>query len=124
MNANSARIALLLVLCTSGLGSAQTTTKEASQYPSPIDVYEAVLHYQIKAWELVANSYCVKVNGKDAPTALLERFRPLPVKVASACRKQTSQSVLMRVVDRSTGKQSVIFDIGEIRWPKQLEAEV
>jgi hypothetical protein len=87
-------------------------------------MYEAVLRYQVKTWELAANSYCVKVNGKDAQTTVQERFRPLPVKVASACRKQTSQSVVMQVVDRSTGKQSVIFDMGEIRWPKQLEAEV
>jgi hypothetical protein len=124
MNDNTARIVLLLVLCASGLGSAQTATKEALQYPSPVDVYEAVLRYQIKTWELAANSYCVKVNGKDAQAALLERFRPLPVKGASACRKQTSQSVLMRVIDGGTGKQSVIFDMGEIRWPKQSEAEV
>jgi len=121
-------MALLLVLCARSLGqtspAAQAAAGEPPQHPSPTDVYQAVLRYQVKTWELAADSYCVEVNGKDADAALLERFKPLRVKGASACRKQTTNRVLMRVVDRVTGKMSVIFDMGEIRWPKRSEAEV
>ena len=129
MNGIIARIALLLALCPSGLGETssgpQTAVGEAApQHPSPTDVYEAVLRYQIKTWDLAADSYCVKVNGEDAELALLERFKPLRVKGASACRQRTIERVLMQIVDRRTGKQSVIFDMGKIRWSKGSEAEV
>ncbi len=88
------------------------------------DVYQVVLRYQVQTWELAADSYCVEVNGKDADAALLERFKPLRVKRASACRKKQTNRVWMQVVDRVSGKLSVIFDMGEIRWPKRSEAEV
>jgi hypothetical protein len=122
------RTALSLVLCASGLGQTNgstppTATTEAPQNPSAADVYEAVLRYQVKSWELAAESYCVRVNGKDANTTLLERLKPLNLKGASACRERTVQHVMMRIVDRKTGRMSVIFDVGEIRWRK-FEAEV
>jgi hypothetical protein len=130
MNAVVARIALSIVLWAGGLGQTnqsgppQTAATEVPQHPSTTDIYEAILRYQIRSWELAADSYCIEVIGKDANKALLERFKPLPVKVASACRKRTTQIVMMRVVDKETGKMSVIFDMGKIRWPKHSEAEV
>lgn len=130
MNGLIPRIALSLVLWTSGVGQTNqsstppTEPKEAPQHPSPTDVYEAVLRYQVKSWELAADAYCVEVNGRDADEALLERLKPLRVKEASACRKQRKQVIVMRVVDRKTGKMSVIFDMAEIRWPTHSEAEV
>lgn len=130
MNKVPARIALLLALCAGGVGQAnqsgipQTTARVAAEHPPATDIYEVILRYQIKSWELAADSYCVEVNGKDADKVLLERLQPLRVKGASACRKQTTQVVIMRVVDRKTGKMAVIFDMGEIRWPTRSEAEV
>jgi len=128
MKGTIAQIALLLVLCASSL--AQTSPiapggpQEKPAKPSPTDVYQAVLRYQVKTWELAADTYCVEVNGKDADAALLEPFKALHVKGASACHKKTTNRVLMRVVDRVTGKMSLIFDMGKIRWPKRSEAEV
>lgn len=103
--------------------TAPTGTKEAPQHPSPIDIYEAVLRYQIKSWELTADSYCVEVNGRDATRELLKRMEPLRVKGASGCRKQTRLH-MMHIVDRKTGKTSVIFDMGEIHWRTQSDADV
>lgn len=92
-----------------------------------VDVREAVLRYQISTWKLAAATYCVKVDGQDADRRFLTRFYPLPVKGASGCRKQTPSKLpkfLYTIVDKHTKKNSVIFDIGEIRWVKQTEAEV
>ena len=122
------RLAPLLVLW--AVGAAQTTnTTQApagkdQQAPSATDLYEVVLRYQIKSWELAADSYCVEVNGKDASKELLNRLMSLPVKPASACRKKTTHRVMMRVVDKKSGKMSVIFDMGQIRWPRSSEADV
>jgi hypothetical protein len=126
----AAQTALTVALCVSSVGqtiqinTTSSRTGETPQHPSATDIYEAVLRYQIKSWELAADSYCVEVNGTDADKALLERFTPLNVKVASECRKQTSQLVMMRIVDKKTGKRSVIFDMGEIHWLEGSEAEV
>ncbi len=81
------------------------------------DIYEAVVRYQIKTWDLVAHSYCVTVRDKNPNATFLKRFDPLPVKKGSACRKKKDRIgglVLMGVVDKKTGKRSVIFDVGEI----------
>jgi hypothetical protein len=122
------RLASLLLLC--AIGAAQTTNTvqspagEDQQALSATDLYEVVLRYQIKSWQLAADSYCVEVNGKDASKELLNRFMSLPVKPASACRKKTTQRVMMRVVDRKSGKMSVIFDMFQIRWRTVSEAEI
>jgi len=80
MNGIITRFALLLALCPIVLGQTssgpQTAVGEAPQHPSSIDVYEAVLRYQIKTWDLAADSYCVKINGEDAEGTLLDRLKP------------------------------------------------
>jgi hypothetical protein len=88
------------------------------------DVYEAVVRYQIKSWDLAANSYRVLVDGRDATRDSPRRFDPLLVKGASSCRKDTKQKVSMQVLDKKTGKLSVIFDVEAIRWLTENEAEV
>ncbi len=100
----------------------------AAQEPQPesafADVYEAVVRYQIKSWDLAANSYCVSVDGRDPTKDFLKRFNPLLVKGASGCIKQTKLKVSMQVVDKKTGKPSVIFDVEAIHWLSQNEAVV
>ena len=88
------------------------------------NVVEAVVRYQIESWELAANSFCISIEGKDATTDFLRRLAPLPVKAASGCRKQTTEKVMVSVVDKKTGKRSVIFDIEAIHWISENEAEV
>jgi hypothetical protein len=46
------------------------------------------------------------------------------VKGASNCRKQTIEKVLVVVLDKKTGKHSVIFNLDTIRWITENEAEV
>jgi hypothetical protein len=53
---------------------------------------------------------------QDATRDFPRRFDPLPVKGASSCRKDTKQKVSMQVLDKKTGKLSVIFDVEAIRW--------
>jgi hypothetical protein len=88
------------------------------------NVFEAVVRYQIESWELAANSYCISIEGKDATTDFLRRLTPLPVKPASGCRKQTTEKVIVSVVDKKTGKRSVIFDVEAIHWISENEAAV
>ncbi|HEX7285051.1 MAG TPA: hypothetical protein VF532_02660 [Candidatus Angelobacter sp.] len=94
----------------------------------PPELYEAVVRYQIDAWQLAADSYCIEINGKDAGKEILEHLQPLRVKGASACRRETVSRVkplaVMHVVDKETKKLSVIFDIGSVRWKSDSEAEV
>lgn len=105
-------------------------TSASTKKPSPVsstDVYEAVVRYQIKSWELTADSYCVEVNGKDAGQELLSRLEPLPIKPASGCREQTrSVGALktMEVIDKKTKKRAVIFDIEKILWRSETGADV
>jgi len=100
------------------------TAPEPQAESASADVYEAVVRYQIKSWDLAANSYCISVEGKDATKDFLKRFNPLPVTVASNCIKQAKQKVSMQVVDKKTGKASVIFDVEAIHWLTKNEAEV
>ena len=62
--------------------------------PQPDDIYEAVIHYQIRSWELAADSYCIKVNGRDASESLLDRLGPNRTKAASRCREQKSEVMM------------------------------
>ena len=95
---------LLLALTVQSSVVAQQPRKESEV----ADVYEAVVRYQIKSWDLAANSYCVSIEGRDAAKDFLKRFDPLPVKGASSCRKQTMEKVLVVVTDKQSGKRSVI----------------
>lgn len=119
---------LALVLCTTALGQvkdgrASTPSKTVPKPLSTIDLYEIVVRYQIKSWELTADSFCLEVNGRAATRTLLERLQPLRVKASSACRENT-QTPMMEVVDKETGKMSVIFDLEKIHWHTPSEAEV
>lgn len=119
-NAKAACITFLLI---SALHSSIRSQDSASQTASD-DVYEAVVRFQITSWDLAAHSYCISINGHNASQQFLARFDSLPVKTASGCHKQTTQKVVMSIVDKA-GKHSVIFDVGSIRWLKEnQEAEV
>jgi hypothetical protein len=123
-------VMLCVALCATGFGQATATTvpptataTSSPQRPSEVEVYEAVLRYQIKSWDLNADSYCVKVGGKDASKTLLGRLQPLHVKSASGCKERHIASV-MEIVDKKTGKLSVIFDMGKIHWLAPSNADV
>lgn len=98
--------------------------QESRKQSESADAYEAVIRYQIRVWNLAADSYCISVNGRDATEDFLQRFDPLPVKAASNCRKQTKEKVMVVVLDKKTGKRSVIFDVETIRWSTDNDAEV
>ena len=101
--------------------------EEAQNTPSEdesANVFEAVVRYQIESWELAANSYCISIQGKDATTDFLRRLTPLPVKAASGCRKHTTEKVMVSVVDKKTGKRSVIFDVKAIHSISENEVTV
>ena len=117
---NTRLAVVFLLLAALAPASAQNSPEEAKS----ADLYEAVVRYQIKTWDLAANSYCVSIDGKDAAKDFLARFDPLPVKPASACRKRTSQKVIMGVVDKKSRKPAVIFDLESVRWLSSDEAEV
>jgi hypothetical protein len=107
--------------------SPMSQTSQSEENNAPADVYEAVVRYQIKSWELAAAAYCVKVNGQDADKIFLKRFHPLPVKGASACREDAPRGLefpFSLVVEKQTGKNSVIFDVGRLRWLNQSAVEV
>jgi hypothetical protein len=106
--------------------SPPSQTSQSEENTSPADVYEAVVRYQIKSWELAAAAYCVKINGRDADKIFLNRFHPLPVKGASACREDAPrlEFPFPVVVDKQTRKNSVIFDVGRLRWLNQSAVEV
>ena len=116
----AAHVFLLLFLAAQSFASGNSTEKRAAE----LDIHEAVIRFQIKTWDLEASSYCVSINGKTPSKELLKRLNPLPVKIASGCRKKTIAGVQMSVLDKQTGKRSVIFDVGSIRWLKGGEAEV
>ena len=97
---------------------------QSSEEAESANVFEAVVRYQIESWELAANSYCISIEGKDATTDFLRRLTPLPVKAASGCRKQITEKVMVSVVDKKTGKRSVIFDVEAIQWISENEAAV
>jgi hypothetical protein len=116
-------ICFLLVLIIQSYVQAQEPTRKATT----ADVYEAVVRYQIKSWNLAASSYCVMIDNSDAEKVFLKRFNPLPVKPASDCKKKNTKIgkiTLMNVVDKATGKRSVIFDLDSIRWVTETEAVV
>jgi hypothetical protein len=88
------------------------------------EVYKAVILFQIKSWDLAANSYCIKINSHDADKALLKQLQSPRVMPASACKKVDRRSAFMRVVNKKTRKNSVIFDLEAIRWKSETEVEV
>lgn len=124
---------LLLVAIGNLMGQANSNnsppsqTSQSEENAVPADVYEAVVRYQIKSWELAAAAYCVKINGRDADKIFIKRLHPLPVKGASACREDEPRGLgppFSVVVDKQTRKNSVIFDVGRVRWLNQSAVEV
>jgi hypothetical protein len=88
------------------------------------DVRETIVRYQIRTWKMAAASYCIKIDDKDASKEFLARFSSLPVKRASQCKTKKVDPVMTDVLDRSTKKQSVIFDIGQFHWVSDHEVGV
>ncbi len=101
-----------------------SVTGQAARKDAELEIREAIIRFQIKTWELTADSYCVSINGKDPHEEFLKRFQPLPVKGASGCRKKTIGKVQISVLDKRTGKLAVIFDLGSIRWLSDGKVEV
>lgn len=87
-----------------------------------LDLYEAVIRFQIKSWQQAAHTYCIEINGIDPDPALLQRLRPLHVKGASACQKLNEKN-LMSIVDGKM-KGSVIFKLASVRNVSESEVEV
>jgi len=108
-----------LLLITVSISSAQPEPEPKADE----DIYEAVFRYQIQTWDLNADSYCLEVMGKDASKDLLERLKPLPVKAASGCRTR-KRFYRKYVVDKKSGKISVIFDLSRITWLTPTEVKV
>jgi hypothetical protein len=102
--------------------SAQLSQTPAQRSLVRLDLYEAVIRYQIKSWEQKAHTYCIAVNGVDAEWSLLDRLRPFQVKRASACHR-LNQKPVMPVVD-ARQKESVIFNLGIIRSLSDAEVEI
>jgi hypothetical protein len=121
MRAISGAVPVLLMLLL--LSQSSTEAQDSGRTIAELSIREAVIRFQIKSWDLAANSYCVSLNNKDPDGEFLRRFYPLPVKGASACRKRTGPGAQMSVADK-TGKRSVIFDIGSIRWLGETDADV
>ena len=86
-------------------------------------IYEAVVRYQIKSWNLGAATYCIRMNGEDADKEFLRKLSPLPVKGASECEEK-QRKLTMSIIDKHSKKRSVIFGVGAIQWRKDTEADV
>ena len=120
---NNVRMIPLLI----ALMMAQEVLPQASQPPAEtrlgrLELFEAVIRYQIESWEQRAYTYCIAINGVDAESTLLDRLRPFHVERASACHR-LNQKPVMPVVDAKS-KDSVIFNLGTIRNLSDSEVEV
>ena len=121
-------VALALTAALSGYAFSQTPGQQtpgvqAQSAATTAAVYEAVVRYQIKSWDLGASSYCIRMNGEDADKDFLRRLSPLPVKGASECVEK-QHKLTMSIIDKHSKKRSVIFGLGGILWRKDTEAEV
>ncbi len=106
----------------------QPAQPAAQSNSSDYEIYKAVILYQIKSWDLAADSFCIEINGRDADQILLDRLHSWRVKKASACKKKRLSlgGIVneMQVIDRKSKKNSVIFDLEAIRRKNESEAEV
>ncbi len=102
------------------LSQSVKNTNDASS--GNLNLYEAVIRFQIKSWQQAAHTYCIEIKGIDPDPALLQRLRPLHVKGASACQK-LNEKRLMSIVDGKM-KGSVIFNLGSVRNMSESEVEV
>jgi hypothetical protein len=97
--------------------------QESSKKVAEDGVREAVYRYQIQTWELAAHSYCLSMNGKDPSREFLGRFRPLPVVAGSRCKRKKTLAG-EGVVDKTSGKPSVLLATGKLSWISDSEAEL
>ncbi|WP_348260935.1 hypothetical protein P8935_14095 [Telmatobacter sp. DSM 110680] len=121
------RIVPLLLLGPTALMMASPLLHQTAGSPSEansnsLDLYEAVIRFQVKAWQPSIHTYCVKINGADPDAALRQRLRALHVKGASACEK-LKENGQMTVVDAKK-KQSVIFDLGAVQNVSDSKVEL
>jgi len=100
----------------------QAAKRPIADISSRLDIYEAVVRYQIESWQQEAHTYCVEINGADPDPAFLQHLRPLHVKGASACRKQNDKRQMI-VLDRKM-KGSVIFKLGMVQDLTESQVEL
>jgi hypothetical protein len=118
-------LAISFLAC--AIGSAPVTkdhTEARAELAKEEAIREAIIRYQIKTWELNADTFCIEVNRKNPRQELLERLTLLPVKRLTQCKKKNVVVGMMQVVDRASGKQSVIFGTGELHWITKTEVDV
>lgn len=115
-------IPLLIALMMAPGVSPQASQTPAEANSVRLDLFEAVVRYQIESWQQSADTFCIAINGVDAESTLLDRLRPLPVERASTCHK-LNQKPVMPVVDAKQ-KESVIFNLGTIRNLSESEVQV
>jgi hypothetical protein len=54
--------------------TAQTSRKDAAE----LEIRETIVRFQIKVWELLADSYCISTDGKDPHEEFLKRSKLHP----------------------------------------------
>ncbi len=116
------RLIVPMALMIAAQALAQSVHKPSNVNSGNLDLYEAVIRFQIKSWQQAAHTYCIKINGIDPDPALLQRLRPLHVKGVSACQKR-SEKQSMDIVDGKM-KGSVIFNVAAFRSMSESEVEV
>lgn len=120
----------LLLLCTLLVGCA-TQPRVAPKPPVALtineaDIYEAVFRHQFgckaSPTQHSAGSYFIQIQGADPTDTFIQRFsaQTSPVKRASEARHARNSGIY----DRQTGKMSLIFELGAIRWIGKNSVEV
>ena len=121
---------ILLLVCGLLMGCA-TQPRVAPKAPVTLtdneaDIYETVLRHQFtrnaSATQQSAGSYFIQIQDADPSDTFLHRFSgetPL-VKRASEARHARDSGIY----DRETGKMSLIFEVGAIRWHGNNSVEV
>src|SRR5579872_1473191 len=99
---------IALMVAAQALPQPQAAKRPNEVNLSSLDLYEAVVRFQIKSWQSTANTYCIEINGADPGPACLLRLRPLHVKGASACQKLNDKTQMIVVDGKNKG--AVIFD--------------
>ena len=118
----SLRIIGSLVLMIAAQVLPQSVHKPNDLSSDNLDLYEAVIRFQIKSWQQPAHTYCVEINGIDPDRNLLQRLRTQHVKGVSACQK-LNEKKLTEVVDGKM-KRSVIFNLATVRNVSESEVEI
>jgi len=99
--------------CAAAQGPAPKTPAIHASQSTESAIDEAVVRYQIKSWEIGADSYCVRIKGQDADDKFLRQLKGLPVRPASDCTQKKTKDG-MSVVDKHSKKKSVLLGVGDI----------